>query len=309
MNEIEISVVMPVFNEQDSLKQTMQSILDQDGIKLELIVIDDGSTDNSRKILDQFVAQDRRVVIISQENQGITKALINGCHHAKADFIARQDAGDWSLPGRLQKQLELLRARPNIVLSSTGSRYFSERGELLFEAHLSSQEARQGIKANSLDSIKGPSHHGCTMFRRDAYEKVGGYRADFLVAQDLDLWTRLSSFGEHVALPQVYYEAVLRKNAISSRQRELQEFTRQFIFECAQLRKKTGNDAGHLDLLKEKIANLASEKNDPSLEYNYFVGSVLLNNKSAQSRFYFKEALKHKPWHIKSRIKLLSSYF
>ena len=308
MNAIEISVVMSVFNEQESLDKTMLSILNQQGVNFELIVVDDGSSDDTAKILAGYAAKDDRVIVLSQSNQGITQALVNGCKQAKGDLIARQDAGDWSLARRLKTQADIFNRYPDVVLCSTGARYFSERGELLFEASLSAEEARLGLEAKSLESLKGPSHHGCSMFRRDAYEKCGGYRTEFFVAQDLDLWTRLVSLGKHVAIADIYYEAILRKNAISSKQRERQEITRQHIFECCQLRKQIGNDTQHIGQLKQKVSQLLSNKTNSSLDYNYFVGSILLKPKPKQSRYYFKEVLKLKPWHFKCWIKLLSSY-
>lgn len=308
MNEIQISVVMSVFNEQDSLTQTIKSILDQEDVNFELIIVNDGSTDNTSIILDSYAEKDKRIKLIKQTNQGITNGLITGCRQAKGEFIARQDAGDWSLPGRLREQLKILRSCPKVVLCSTGSRYFSERGELLFEANLTTEEAEKGLTANSLASIKGPSHHGCTMFRRSAYEKCGGYRRNFFVAQDLDLWVRLAELGKHIALSEIYYEAVLRKNSISSNHRKSQEIVRRHIYECSQLRRKNIDDTNHTNQLKDKIGDLASDKIDPAFEYNYFVGSILLSPNPKRSRYYLTLTLKAQPWHIKAWGKLIMSY-
>lgn len=308
MNQIEVSVVLSVFNEEDSLEQTLQSILTQRGVHLELIVVDDGSTDKSGEILSRYAKSDDRIKLISQKNSGITDALINGCKRARGTFIARQDAGDRSLSGRLKKQVDCLKARPDAVLCSTGTRYFSERGESLIEASLSANEVNTGLQPASLAEMVGPTHHGCTMFRRDAYIKCGGYRSAFIVAQDLDLWTRLADLGEHVALEEIYYEATLRKTAISSRRRQLQEITRQHIFECIQLRKNTGTDAAYVDRLKEVLIESSRKKINSALNYHYFVGSILLKNKPQQSRYYFKQVLRGQPWHLKSWIKLLRAY-
>ena len=308
MNEIEISVVMSVFNEQDSLTQTIKSILEQEGVNFELIIVNDGSTDGTCVILDDYAEKDKRIKLIKQTNQGITNGLIAGCRQAKGEFIARQDAGDWSLPDRLREQLKILRSRPEVVLCSTGSRYFSERGERLFEVSLTAEEADKGLTANSLASIKGPSHHGCTMFRRAAYEKCGGYRRNFFVAQELDLWVRLAELGKHIALAEMYYEAVLRKNSISSKHRKSQEIVRRYIYECSQLRRKNIDDSNHTDQLKDRVGDLASDKIDTAFEYNYFVGSVLLSPKPKRSRYYLKLTLKAQPWHIKAWGKLIVSY-
>ena len=89
-----ISVVMSVYNDERYLRQSMESILGQEGVDLELIVIDDGSTDESPTILDEYARQDSRIRLMRQENRGLTMALIRACADAKGEFVARQDAVD-----------------------------------------------------------------------------------------------------------------------------------------------------------------------------------------------------------------------
>ena len=107
----EVSVVMAVFNGQDQLSITVDSILGQQNCDFEFIIVDDGSTDNTPGILARYARQDNRITVLSQPNQGLTKALIHGCNHATGDCIARQDCGDRSLPGRLFAQHQFLDAQ------------------------------------------------------------------------------------------------------------------------------------------------------------------------------------------------------
>lgn len=309
MKGVQVSIVMPVYNEANYLDKTLRSILSQEEVNLELIVVNDGSSDGSLHIIESIANQDDRVILISQSNKGITNALINGCKAATGEFIARQDAGDWSLPGRLKAQLEAFHSQPEAVLCSTGTRYYSERQELLFEATLSPEEANLGLIPNSIEEIKGPSHHGCVMFRREAYEECGGYRPEFLVAQDLDLWTRLMNFGKHICLPEVYYEAVLRENAISSKHKNLQDIARKHIFECMQLRRTIGDDSEYLKQLNEGGLDVSKVTNNTESEHQYFLGSILFNHQPKNSRYYFRKVLRARPWHIKSWLKLIRSYW
>ena len=93
----DVSVVMSVYNGADRLRETVESVLSQQGVSLEFIIIDDGSTDRSDVILANYARHDPRVHILYQPNQGLTRALIRGCEAAKGKYIARQDAGDISL--------------------------------------------------------------------------------------------------------------------------------------------------------------------------------------------------------------------
>ena len=104
----DISIVMSVYNGADRLRETMESVLSQEGVSLEFIIVDDGSTDGSDVTLGNYARHDARVRILHQENQGLTRALIRGCEAAKGKYIARQDAGDISLPFRLHLQKAVL---------------------------------------------------------------------------------------------------------------------------------------------------------------------------------------------------------
>src|SRR3569623_742811 len=108
MRDPQVSVVMGVYNGAAALPATMRSVLDQEGCALEIIVVDDGSSDDTPRLLDEWAARDARLRVIHQANTGLTGALIRGCGEVRGEFIARQDCGDRSLPGRLRSQAALL---------------------------------------------------------------------------------------------------------------------------------------------------------------------------------------------------------
>src|SRR5512134_3441174 len=112
----EISVVMGVCNAGERLAATIESVRSQEGVDLELVIVDDGSTDGSAAIIAGCAAADPRIRAIRQPNRGLTAALIAGCAASRAGLIARQDAGDLSLPGRLRAQREHLEAHGDTVL-------------------------------------------------------------------------------------------------------------------------------------------------------------------------------------------------
>ena len=215
----EVSVVMSVYNGAPVLVGTIDSILSQDGIELEFLIVNDGSTDKSGEILDDYARRDSRVRVIHQKNAGLTRALVRGCALSTGEFIARQDAGDVSLPGRLAVQVGVLKSNPTVVMTSCGTRFIGPAGEVLYEICQHGVELHRGLQHIEIERLKGPSHHTSVMFKRKSYEAVGGYRPQFKVAQDLDLWTRLSEVGICWATPEVLCEARLDKNSISGSQR------------------------------------------------------------------------------------------
>src|SRR5262249_15136656 len=128
----DVSVVMSAYNGASHLAATMDSILSQQGIGLEFVVVDDGSRDQTGDILDDYARRDHRVRVIHQENTGLTRALIRGCDAARGEFIARQDVGDLSLPGRLKDQVTFLRNRDDCIFVSCWTDVVGPRDEFLY---------------------------------------------------------------------------------------------------------------------------------------------------------------------------------
>ena len=114
-----ISVVMPAYNAAEYLDEAIRSILNQTFRDFEFIIINDGSTDDSISILDKQQKLDSRIRVYHQENQGMIAALNRGCRLARGKYIARMDADDISLPGRLEKQLKYMERHPQIGILGT----------------------------------------------------------------------------------------------------------------------------------------------------------------------------------------------
>lgn len=304
----EISVVMGVYNGAEGLRETICSALSQESVDLEFIVVDDGSVDETAAILREIQTQDTRLRIIHQPNQGLTSALMRGCKEARGKYIARQDAGDISLPGRLRVQAEVLSTHPDVALVSCGARFVGPGGECLYEVTPAGGDASAGLLTLEVGNVRGPAHHGATMFRREWYERVGGYRAQFYFAQDLDLWTRLIEVGRHVALPTMLYQATFSRNSISGiyRRRQL-ELTR-IILDCARLRRARMSEG---EVLRRASA-VRKESCKPSAVDRasglYFIGACLAKRSDPRARHYFLDAIRTCPYHIKSVVRLALEY-
>ena len=111
-----ISVIMPVFNCEDYLEESIVSILDQTYPYFEFIIINDGSTDQSPKIIKKYANQDDRIIIINQSNSGIVTALNKGIDVARGEWLFRMDGDDVSLPQRFSMQIEEIGKRPGLIL-------------------------------------------------------------------------------------------------------------------------------------------------------------------------------------------------
>src|ERR1700761_204383 len=114
-----VSVLMPVFNAQRYVAAAVNSILDQTLGDFELIIVDDGSTDQSTAILRRLAGRDGRIRLISRPNTGYVVALNEALDAARGEFLARMDADDVSLPQRFEKQVQFLQENPDFVLVGT----------------------------------------------------------------------------------------------------------------------------------------------------------------------------------------------
>jgi glycosyltransferase involved in cell wall biosynthesis len=302
---IDVSVVMGVFNGEGELAATLDSVLAQEGCNFEFIVVDDGSTDGTGRMLDEAAARDLRLHVIHQANTGLTRALAHGCARARGEFIARQDCGDISLPGRLARQWACLRHNSDVVMVACAVRYLAPGRESLYVAQRVGTELQEGLSVLNVRRIQGPPHHGATMFRRGAYEKAGGYRARFVVAQDIDLWLRLCELGRCMGEAEVGYEAHLAAGSISARRRKEQLELADLAIACAGRRRAGLDDSSLLvsagpDLPRPGGTRVRFER----ARFFYFIGSCLRRSDPAAARGYYWQALRENPLLVQALIRL-----
>ncbi len=294
----QISVVMGVYNGAGTLAATIESVRAQVRVDLELIIVDDGSTDATPIVAARYAARDNRVRVIHLRKVGLTRALVAGCDAARGAFIARQDCGDRSSPERLARQLSLIAGPPGAVLASVGTRFYGPAGETLYDVAQTSDTLRQGLAGDRAGRLRGPSHHGATMFRKSAYMAVGGYRDAFGVAQDLDLWTRLAEIGECVATPDVLYEASLSLGSISHVWRMEQMRASKAILDCAALRRRGASDEARVEAWRSEQNRHGQSKPASSVEaaFHYYVASMLRDRDPATAIDYYRKALRASFW-------------
>lgn len=194
-----LTVLMPVFNAERYVASAMESILHQTFDDFEFLIISDGSTDASVEIIKSF--PDPRVRLIQRENRGLSATLNEGLVLASCELVARQDADDLSEPTRLESQIEVLSASPGLGLLGTNYQIIDDRGDLIDKTDLfcDSRELKTAIV------LSNQFGHGSVMMRRRVAQEAGGYDPAFKVAQDYDLWTRMSHISEIANLKEHLY--------------------------------------------------------------------------------------------------------
>ena len=196
-----LSVCMPVYNAQAYVRQATESILNQTFGDFEFIIINDGSTDDSRKILEELARRDARIRLVSRPNTGYTKALNEALGMARAPYLARMDADDISLPDRFEKQLEYLRAHPECVLVGSRILTIDPFGSPLYEPR--HKLVHEAIEAELLAGVGWAIVHPASMMVREVVDALGGYRPEMEPSEDLDLFLRLAEKGKIANLPEV----------------------------------------------------------------------------------------------------------
>ena len=184
MNIPEVSVLFPAYNAEKYLHEAIESILSQTFKNFELIIVDDGSTDNTRIIIEEYVKKDPRVIpLFNERNLGIVQSLNKALKIAKGRYIARMDHDDISLPERLETQVRFLQEHPEISIVGSNVILINEKGEYIGIRKL--PEIPEKIA--KLMVLGNQFVHPTVMIRREVFDVVGNYQK-VLHAEDYDLW-------------------------------------------------------------------------------------------------------------------------
>jgi glycosyltransferase involved in cell wall biosynthesis len=205
-----LSVVMPVHNALPYLDAAVESVLAQSFAEFEFVILDDGSSDGSSEVLRGWAARDRRIRLVEGGARlGPAGSSNRVAREASAPLIARMDADDVARPDRLEKQLALFDAEPDSVLVGSLWDVIDEKG----------RKVREADRSRLLrDSPFAPFSHPTIMFRRDAFEAIGGYRAEADRWEDIDLYLRFAAAGRILVVAEPLVS--VRHSAVSTRLRD-----------------------------------------------------------------------------------------
>jgi glycosyltransferase involved in cell wall biosynthesis len=194
---------MPVYNGERWLREAIESVLDQTYRNFEFLIVDDGSTDGTPRILAEYAARDDRIRVITQENKGVSRSLNEALPLARHDWIAHLDADDLALPNRLERQCDFIEQHPGVAVAACDADYIDERGTTVGR-HVNPFRSRAAVERWLAKGRAIYFIHSGVIMRRDVVLEAGGYRPEFELSHDTDLWNRVAERGRLVlAQPEV----------------------------------------------------------------------------------------------------------
>ena len=189
MNKIKISVLMPAYNSEDFISKSIESIINQSFSNYELIIVDDGSNDSTKEIIEMYSRKNEKIRVFSKSNSGITESLNYGLKFCEGKWIARIDADDLCHFNRFKKQLLVAESSNKLGLVGSDAIFINKFDKNLF--HYSYPSNNKKLRSN-LFSCKEFFPHSSAFYDRELVDSLGGYRTRAGVAEDWDLWLRIA---------------------------------------------------------------------------------------------------------------------
>lgn len=215
-----VSVVMAVYNAENYLEQSIESIIDQTLNDWELLIVDDGSTDNSLRIAENYSCRDNRIKIIcNSKNIGLAASLNKVIEAAKGKYIARMDADDIALKNRLKYQVNFLENNPDYILVGSNAIYINDAGQLFGHTNLSLVD--EEIRVRCL--FENPFVHPTILMRSALFHKHDlRYDSSFETTQDWAFWITCLPYGRVANLQESTIKQRIHTDSISSKKRSRQ---------------------------------------------------------------------------------------
>lgn len=250
-----ISVVMPVHNGMPYVEDSVRSLLAQRFGAFELVIGDDGSSDGTSETLARLARADPRIRLARRENRsGVAGSLNWVVSMARAPLVAIAHADDLCHPDRLGRQVEVLQSRPDAVAVGSLFRGIDPEGRVVQPPH---------YWPLRLHSPFAPFAHSSTMFRRAAFDRVGGYRPEAEYWEDLDLYWRLLEIGRIFVIPEVL--AFYRHSPVSVRSRESDEKVENALELMYRSTAAFARRCDHAPLLRSGAASVARGRIHPRI--------------------------------------------
>jgi glycosyltransferase involved in cell wall biosynthesis len=195
---VKVSVLLPVYNGARTLSAAIESVLAQTHRDLELLVLDDASTDQSADVIRTYAARDERVrPVFHQRNEGLASTLNEGLERSEGELVARLDQDDEALPHRLRAQADFMAGHPTVVAAGSFVYHMGRepKHDRLVEFPTDPDDIRRTLADHNC------LYHPSVIMRRSKILELGGYRAEFKNAEDYDLWLRAAKRHDLANVP------------------------------------------------------------------------------------------------------------
>jgi glycosyltransferase involved in cell wall biosynthesis len=297
-----VTVLMPAYNAGKYIAEAIESVLQQTFSNFILLIVDDGSTDDTLEIVNAF--SDTRIDLIHQPHKGIAAALNKGLSKANSKYIARFDADDICFSERLMKQVMFLDDHPDYVIVGSAAEYISENGDHLFDFKSIGHTHEQIIqKINSYC----PFIHSSVMYRKEAVIKAGGYSIHAHNFEDYLLWIQVLKFGKFYNLPEQLIRVRFNPASVTIDERWRGRFFRKLKREVISKGTITEKEGSHLlSILKRQDFQNIKEG-----AYYALCGKKILldNHQPKKARPLFSKAIMRYPYRLDSYALYLLSFF
>jgi glycosyltransferase involved in cell wall biosynthesis len=265
---VKISVVIPVYNGDRFLPEAIESVLGQSRQDVEILLVDDGSTDGSQGVMKRYARLDKRVRFIAQENRGRCEAANRGLEEARFDWVARLDADDVFLPRKIERQLQYLAEHPGARVIGTHGCFINEEGRRLGFIGTAGPFDEKDFRKFVENGVPLRFIHSSVLMHRPTVLDAGGYRPEFRQVEDTDLWNRLAEKG-HLLLtvpePLVLYR--IHGRSVSIKRKKEQELYDAWALERMRRRRRGEEEPTLADFLSEQERRPWYEKADSRRRY------------------------------------------
>jgi len=208
-----VSIVMPAYNAAEYIDSAIESILSQSFKNFELLIIDDGSTDDTVKIIKSYSKKDKRIIFVSRKNKGLIKTLNEGIEYARGKYIARHDADDISHKKRLEHQVRFLDKNTDVALVGSNYHVIDNQNKVIDTTNIFTTSSDLKLVL----VIQNQFAHGSVMIRKEMLSKIATYDSQYTDAEDYDLWTRISHRFKVANLKQPLYKWRKHRHGVTAK--------------------------------------------------------------------------------------------
>lgn len=294
MKEPLVSVILAAYNTAAYLRKTLASVLNQSYTNYEVVIVDDGSTDNTRAVAEEFI-DDKRVRYHYQKNQGVSAARNFAASQARGKYLAMCDADDIWHPKKLAKQMRAFGEDPDLGVVYCNIGTIDEQGNIL-KPHSNRYKCYSGWVTRNLilrNFVPGPT----TVIRKAFFDEVGGFNTKLRLSEDYDLWLRLSTVCRFQHVDETLY--LYRKHSMQNSASHAQELLKAHIRVVENFSERFPSHT------TSRLTNRAIAETRKNLGHFY-----LKQLKDPQlARQAFRDAIRTSPLYFSAWNRLIKSYF